>query len=509
LIASRGDLNSISHLFHSVLGAYIWNSVLLCVGSVLGALALGIGSAWLTARYDFWGKKMLTPLLVLPLAMPVYVVAYVYADALQYSGPVQSFLRATFAWSKGDYWFPDMRSLLGACAMFACVLYPYVYLLCKDAFVAHGARYIDVARSLGMHRHKAFWHVALPSARPAWVAGAALVMMECLADYGAVSYLGVDTFSVGIFRTWFGLADKAGAAQLSICLLVFVAWTVHLEHHSRDLAQYSAYTAAQARIRLSGLKSLAAAWLCALPILLGFVLPVLLLCRLWWQDSDSQWQSPHTLALWHSLWVALLCIAVCVGLAVLFALYLRQHPTSPSKYAQQLLAMGYAAPGAVLAIAILWVMSVFEESLGRWSATLLFTGSVFALIYAYTIRFFAIAAGSIDSGLARISKSIDDAANSLGVRGLAACRRIHLPLLKPSMLSAALLVFIDCLKELPATLSLRPFNFNTLATQIHQFTRDERLAEAALPSLLLVGLCTIALLYYYRLSEPGSVSGDT
>jgi iron(III) transport system permease protein len=500
-VAFEGNTASLQHLLATVLPEYLLNTLLLAAGSVFGALCLGTGAAWFVERYSFKGRDTLAWALILPLAMPVYVIAYAFTDALQFAGPAQTWLRGLMHWRKGDYWFPEVRSLPGAMLIFSAVLYPYVYLLARDAFASQSAVLIDAARSMGMSARWAFWRVVLPGARPALVGGSLLVLMETMADYGAVTYLGVDTLSSGIFRTWFGLADKSGAAQLAVFLLAIVAVVMWLERRNRGAAKFAQAARKAPRIALKGKQAALVFGLCALPLLLGFVLPIALLIRLIALETETLLSPQLGMAIVRSLEVAGLAVILCVGVALYLAMHNRLKRVALLQWASRLLSLGYAAPGAVLAIALLWVMGLLDQTLAASSSKLLFTGSLFALLYAYLIRFFAVSHNSIEAGLARIPSHIDDAAQLMGVRGKQAVRLIFRPLLKRSVLSASLLVFIDVMKELPATLSLRPFNFDTLATQIYQFTRDERLAEAAIPSLVLVVLCSLGLRVLSRLQQ--------
>lgn len=496
------------HLASTVLPGYVGNTLALLALVGLGVGIGGTAAGWLVARRRFPGSVHFEWALLLPLAMPSYVMAYAYTDFLQYAGPVQSALRGWFGWTRSDYWFPDVRSLPGAAAMLVFTLYPYVYLLARTAFLERSPALLEAARTLGLNRRAVFWRVELPLARPAIVAGIALALMETLADYGTVAYFGVDTFTTGIYRAWFSLGDRAAAAQLATVLLLFVLVAVALERASRGAARtYDAArgkpAAREAAEPLRGPGGLVATIVCTIPLLVGFVVPVVLLVRLLAGEPDIAWTARFFEWGWNSFRVALTAALIAVTLAALMAYAVRLAPGRITRGGGRALTLGYAVPGTVLAVGVLLplgaidnaVAAYWREATGR-NLGLLLTGSTFALIYAYLVRYFAVAWNGVEPGFARITPAMDAAARSLGSSAMATLRRVHLPLLTRSGAAALLLVFVDVMKELPATLVLRPFNFDTLATQTYLLAKDERLAEAALPSLaiVVVGLVPIVVL---------------
>ncbi len=482
------------HYAATVLPSYLGNTALLAVMALALAVLFGVGCAWQIERYRFPGRDTLSWALLLPLAMPAYVAAYAMADFTQFSGPLQTALRAHFGWGRDDYWFPEVASLPGAAICFGLTLYPYVYLLARTAFAERGHELQDAARTLGLSRSASWWRAVLPAARPAIAGGALLVLMEILADYGAVSYLGVDTLSVGIFRAWYNMSDLAAAAQLALSLLAVVILVVWGERHLRSRARYgSSRTRRPRAVELTGASAWSRLLLCSLPLSFGFVLPVLLLLRLLLQ-AGSDWLSPQAWA-WiaNSVRVGLTVAAITVGLALLLQMRLRLWHEPWAAWISRLLGLGYAIPGAVLALGVLIPLAYLDnrlvdtlKALGLHPSGLILTGSTLALVYAISIRFFGVAANSTQAAFARVAHSLDDGARVLGMGPGEIFRRVHWPLVRRSAYAAALLVFIDTLKELPATIALRPFNFETLATVTYNYARDERLSEAALPSLLIV-----------------------
>jgi iron(III) transport system permease protein len=495
-----------THLVQSVLGEYVANTLLLVVLVGAGAGIGGTATAWLLAHRRFPGARLFEWALLLPLAMPAYVMAYAYTDFLQYAGPLQSALRTTFGWSRGDYWFPDVRTVGGAATMFVFSLYPYVYLLARTAFLERPRVLAEAAQTLGMDRRRVFWRVDLPLARPAIAGGIALVLMETLADYGTVAYFAVDTFTTGIYRAWFSLGDRAAAAQLATLLLGFVVAAVALERVSRrsrrvSSPQRGAMVASQGRPHLTGASAALATLVCTIPLAIGFVVPVVLLLRLLAGAELEGTRFP--IWAWNSFRVAAMAGFLAVTLALLVAYAARIAPGALTRATSQLLMLGYAVPGTVLAVGVLLPVGALDRMLAATvqrvtgtSPGLLLTGTVVALLYAYLVRYFAVAWNGIEPGFARITPAMDAASRSLGASVTRTLRDVHAPLLARSVAVAFLLVFVDVMKELPATLVMRPFNFDTLATQTFQFARDERLDEAALPSLaiVVVGLLPIALL---------------
>lgn len=505
---SGGTASTWRHLADTVLLEYTLNTLWLCLGVGVGVSSMGTGAAWLATLHEFPGRKQFEWLLLLPMAMPAYVLAYAYTDFLQYVGPVQSWLRETFDWGRADYWFPDVRSLGGAIVLFSCVLYPYVYLLARIAFLERAGGVMEAARALGLTPMRAFFQVSIPLARPAIAAGVALALMETLADYGTVAYFALPTFTTGIYRAWFSLGDRVAAAQLAACLLGFVLMLLAMEQASRGQARYHNAGSRQraARLPLRGIAAALAIVGCLIPITVGFGLPALLLLQL-----ASSIEGPifgmrfFTLAQ-NSMTLAALAAAVATILALVVAYGARhaaRYRQHLGRWAARLASLGYAVPGSVIAVGVLIPVTRLDHALAAlWEQIfhvhpgLLLTGGIGALIYAYVARFLSVALQSLESGMGRITPSMDDAARSLGHGQWATLRLVHLPLLRGGLLSAALLVFVEVMKELPATLVMRPFNFDTLATQTYTLAADERLAEASSAALaiMVVGLLPIIVL---------------
>jgi iron(III) transport system permease protein len=496
-----------AHLASTVLPDYALNSLVLVAFVAVGTTVVGVACAWLVASCEFPGRRTLEWALALPLAMPAYVIAYAYTDALQFAGPVQSALRAAFGWSAGDYWFPEIRSLPGAAAMFVAVLYPYVYLLARVAFLEQSPSLAEAGRTLGLPAWRAFLRVNLPLARPAIAAGAALACMETLADFGTVSYFGVQTFTTGIFRAWLSMGEPVAAAKLSVLLLAFVAILLAVERLARRRARFhdAGSRRLRARVRLGAGAGAGALAACLAPLAAGFLVPAAMLARLALGGGDGQFGSRFATLALNSFSVASITAAIAVALAVVMAYGARISRSRVSATVNRLAALGYAVPGAVIAIGVLIPAAKLDNLLADALAAatgisvgLVFTGSLAALVYAYLIRFLAVALQSVEAGLARITPAMEDAARSLGLGPAEALARVHLPMMRPSLLTAGLLVFVDVMKELPATFVMRPFNFDTLAVQAYNLAADERLAEASTASLAIVAVGIVPLIVASR-----------
>jgi iron(III) transport system permease protein len=505
-LLAGGTGSTWAHLAATVLPDYSLNSLLLCLGVAAGVILFGVSTAWLTAMHEFPGRRVFEWALVLPMAMPAYVLAYLYTDLLQFVGPVQGWLRETFGWRRADYWFPDVRSLGGAAAMFSLVLYPYVYLLVRNAFLERSSGMLEAARTLGHGPWSVFWRVSLPLARPALAAGVALTLMETLADYGTVAYFGVDTFTTGIYRAWFSLGDRPAAVQLATLLLGFVLLLLLLERGSRGRARFHNTTGRNRPMpgqRLRGLAAVLAVICCLLPLLLGFLLPAALLLRMAWEQGIGLLGERFLVLAGNSLTLALLSATLAVALALLLAYSARLSRTWLARALNRLVGLGYAVPGSVIAVGVLIPVTRLDQALaalwqqfGGANPGLLLTGGIAALVYAYLVRFLSAALQTVEGSLGKITPSMDDAARSLGSGQLQTLGRVHLPILRSSLFTAGLLVFVDVMKELPATLVMRPFNFDTLATQTYTLASDERLAEASSAALaiVVVGLLPLVVL---------------
>jgi iron(III) transport system permease protein len=504
-LASGSTADVLRHLASTVLAEAVLTSLGLGCLVTAGAILVGTGAAWLVTQYEFPGRGWLTWALMLPLAMPAFVAAYAYTDWLQFSGPVQESLRQLFGWGPREYWFPEIRSVPGAAALFVAVLYPYVYALARPAFIERSPYLVDAARTLGCTHRAVFWRVALPLARPAMIGGGMLALMETLSDYGAVAYFGLPTFTQSIYNAWFNLGDRSAASQLAAALLLTVAVLVLVERRSRGERRF-ATTASHGRsprVVLQGWPAARALILCLLPVAAGFVLPAILLGRLHLQLEQAPRWAGYWQWLGNTVTAASITALAAIALALLVAYSGRLQPRPVVRAANTLVGLGYALPGAVIAVGVLVPLARLDNAFDAWmrvqfgiSTGLLLTGSLAALVYAYLVRYLAVAYHGIDAGLTRITPSMDLSARSLGATPWETLLRVHVPLLTRSALAAAVLVFVDTVKELPATLILRPFNFDTLAVVAHNFAKDERLAEAALPALtiVLVGLVPALLL---------------
>ncbi len=494
------------HLAATALRDYIVNSLVLMVGVGAGTLVLGVSTAWVTTTCEFPGRRWFEWALLLPMAIPAYIIAYTYTGLLDVAGPVQGALRELTGWDHGDYWFPNIRSIWGAIVMLSLVLYPYVYLLARAGFLEQSLAVLEVSRTLGASPMHTFLRVALPMARPAVVAGLLLALMETLADYGTVQYFGVSTFTTGIFRTWFGLGDPAAAAQLSALLMVFVAVLILLERGSRRAAQY--YDTDQRRKplprhRLVGWRMAVALAVCLVPLALGFLAPTVQLLAWTRRTAPATVDAEFLRLAGHSLALAASAAFVTLAVGLFMAYGRRLHASRLVNAAVRVAGLGYAIPGTVIAVGVMIPFAWFDNALDAWMRTrfdvstgLLLSGTLAALLFAYMVRFLAASLQTVEAGLSRIRPSMDDAARVLGHAPLDVLRRVHAPMLRSSLFTAALLVFVDVLKELPATLVLRPFNFNTLAVRTYELASDERLADAAPASLTIVlaGIIPVILL---------------
>lgn len=516
LLAPQADASA--NLVATVLPRYVASTALLVLLVGVGSAVIGVSSAWLVTMRRFPGRTIFEWALALPLAFPAYVIAYAYTDLLDHSGAVQTLLRTIMGWGPRDYWFPEIRSLGGAAAMLTLVLYPYVYLLARAAFLQQSVCVIDVSRTLGAGPWRSFFRVALPMARPAIVTGVALVLMETLADFGTVSYFGVQTFATGVYRAWFSMGDRLAAAQLSGWLLMFVLVAIVLERSQRRSQRFQhgreRYHALPTT-RLEGWSAAGAFAVCAAPVLLGFVAPLIML--IWMSATGGHaFFGPRYIAFaTNSFVLAGVGAMATVALAVVMGYAVRVAPSRLVRLATIIASLGYAIPGGVIAVGLLVPLAAFDNALDAamraWfgvSTGLLLTGSIVVLVLAYVVRFMAVAMQTVDAALVKVSPSMDHAARALGETAGGAFRRVHAPLIRGGLLTAGLIVFVDVMKELPATLIMRPFNFDTLAVQAYRLASDERLLEASTPSLaiVLVGLAPLLLLSrQIRKSRPGGV----
>ncbi len=495
------------HLTATVLPEYVENTLWLMLWVGIGVTVIGVATAWLTIMCRFPGRGFFEWALILPLAVPAYVMAYAYTDFFQFAGPVQAWLRAYFGWGPRDYWFPDVRSLGGAAVIFTCVFYPYVYLLARAAFLEQAAGVIEAARSLGYGPWRSFFRLALPLARPGVAAGVTLALMETLADFGTVAYFSLPTFTTGIYRAWLSLGDRVAATQLAAALLGFVALVLLAERLNRGRARFDTGSVRRGLVpqRLEGWHALTAVMACALPIVLGFALPAAILLELAVRGGDFRLGARYFTLVANSVSLGAITAACAVALALLIGYAARSSGNLLTLAAHRLASLGYAVPGAVIAVGVLIPVTRLDHMLSGWiessfgiSTGLILTGGIVALVYAYLVRFLAVALQSVEAGLTKITPAMDDAARSLGATPSGIIARVHLPLLMPSVMTAALMVFVDVMKELPATFMMRPFNFDTLAVHAYNLASDERLSELAAPALTIVAVGVVPLLLLSR-----------
>lgn len=511
----KGDIWA--HLYETVLGAYVTNSMLMMVLVGIGVLIVGVPAAWMVTLCVFPGRKFFEWALLLPMAMPAYVVAYTYVGLLDYAGPVQTSLRDMLGMPDGLHWIPEIRNLPGAALMLVLVLYPYVYLLARAAFLEQSACVLEVSRTLGCSPTKGFFRVALPLARPALAAGAALAVMESLNDFGTVQYFGVDTMATGIYRVWRGMGDPEAASQLAALLLVFVFVVFGFERWSRGRQSF-AHTSSRyrplPRYHLRGWLKIGAIAGCALPLLLGFLAPAAVLLGWALNNPEYWWRASFLFLIRNSFIMAGLAAVLGVAVAVFLAYALRLHATPATSLAVRIAGMGYAIPGTVLAIGVLLPFAAFDHTIDRWakatlgmSPGLILSGTLVAVTFAYLVRFLTGSLNAVEASLGKITRSMDHAARSLGRGPGSTLWNVHLPIMRGSLLTAGILVFVDVLKELPATLVLRPFNFDTLAVATYNLASDERLAEAAGPALAIVVVGVLPVIMLSRAigrSRPGT-----
>ena len=512
LFSAQGELWR--HLAETQLRDIVGNTIVLLIGVGLGTVVIGTGTAWLVTMYRFPGSRILQWALLLPLVMPTYIIGYAYADLLTFAGPLQSALRTTMGWSRGDYWFPEFGSPQGVALLFTLVLYPYVYLAARAAFLAQSQSLLEASRILGNGPWRTFLRIGLPLARPAIAAGTALALLETLADFGTVQYYGIHTFTTAIYRTWYGMGNREGAAQLSMVLILIAVVLVALERRSRGGAHFAIasnlrYVADPVQLSLpAGLAALAA---CALPIVLGFVVPTAHLAQLALSSGVLLTDSRFIGDAFNSLILATVAAAIIVGLAVFLSYAGRLVRRRMLHRTIAFASLGYAIPGAVIAVGVLLPLAFADHGIDLLSRQvlgvptgLLLSGTAFALIIAYTVRFLAVGLANVAPGLAAIDPAMDASARILGARPRDVLWRIHLPMLRAPALTAGIVAFVEVLKELPATLLIRPFNFDTLAIGVYRFASDERLAQAAVGSILIV---TVSLAPVILLSRTVAASG--
>src|SRR6056297_691792 len=495
------------HLASTVLDDYILNSFWLMIGVGTGVFVIGVGTAWLVTMCNFPGSKIFEWMLILPMAVPAYLMAYSYTDFFTYTGPAQALLRDITGWGLGDYWFPDIRSLQGAILMMSFVFYPYVYMLTRAAFLEQSSSLLEAGRSLGASPMKTFFKIALPLARPSIAAGLALSLMETLNDFGTVDYFGVQTFTTGIYRTWFGLGERAAAAQLSGFLLIFILFLILIERWSRNkmnVRQSSTGRFKQLYVYdLTGWKAWASTLFCSIPVLAGFLIPVAILTDMMIANFDVAVDTRFIQFSANTILVASIAGIFALLVALIMAYGVRLNPNYLTKFSTRIGSMGYAIPGSVIAVGILIPFGWVDNTIDSWlrdnvgiSSGLILSGTIFALIFAYVVRFLAVAFNTVEASLGKITHNMDEAAEGMGYSFGKILRKIHIPMMSGSLFAAIMLVVVDVIKELPATLIVRPFNFDTRAVQVYRLASDERLAESsgAALAIILVGLVPVIIL---------------
>ncbi len=523
ILALRPSGDIWHHLLTTVLSRYVMTTLGLMLGVGIGTLLIGTCTAWLVTLCRFPGRRIFEWALLLPLAMPAYVVAYVYTDVFEFAGPVQELLRDVFGWeSSRDYWFPEIRSLGGAIFVMTATLYPYVYLLARVAFMQQSVCILEVSRTLGKTAWQSFFSIALPSARPSLIIGVSLVLMEALNDFGTVDFFSVETLTAGIFDVWLNLNNISGAAQLAVVALCFVLLLLWAEKKSRSNQRFhntSTKYQALPSYQLRSAKMFGAVILCLLPIGFGFILPSCVLGYYAWGFYEESISRDFYSILSNSLVLSSLSAVLSVLAGIFLAYGVRLKENTLLKSAARFASIGYAVPGAVLAVGVLIPMGKVDVAIQGFlrnafgiSIGLLFSGTIVAVTYGYLARFLALSYGTLEASLMRITPNMDGAARTLGMGPVRTLKRIHLPMIRGGILAAGILVFVDTMKELPMTIILRPFNFETLATHVHQLASDELLEESALGSLSIAAAGLLPVIYLSRTirgSRPGGENKDT
>lgn len=505
------------HLAETQLTDILGNTIILLLGVGVGTVILGTGTAWLVTMCRFPGVAILQWALLLPLVMPTYIIGYAYADLMAFAGPLQSGLRGATGWTRTDYWFPDLGSAAGVAFLFTLVLYPYVYLAARAAFLTQSQALLEASRILGNGPWRTFLRIGLPLARPAIAAGAALALLETLADFGTVQYYGVHTFTTAIYRTWYGMGNREGAAQISFVLVAIAIGLILLERHSRGRASFAIASNLRHRSEPAALppgRALAALLACALPVLLGFVLPTLHLAQLAVRSGSVVADHRFLGDAVNSLILASLAAVIIVGLALFLSYAGRLVRRRALNRTIEFASLGYAIPGAVIAVGVLLPLTVADHGIDFLSrglfgmpTGLLLSGTAFALLLAYTVRFLAVGMANVAPGLAAIDPAMDASARVLGAGPNQVLRYIHLPMLRAPALTAGIVAFVEVLKELPATLLIRPFNFDTLAIGVFRFASDERLAQAAVGAIVIVLVSLVPVILLSRAVAAGSPAG--
>mgnify|MGYP001208551305 FL=1 len=502
------------HIYNYTLSGYIYNTVLIIIGTSIGTLIIGVGSAWLVTTYNFTGKKFLEWALLLPFAVPPYILAYTFTGLFDSYGTANNLVRDLFALPNEFIFFPKLRNVYGASIVFSFTLYPYVYLVSRMAFINQSRSMLEVGRTLGYNKFQIFYKLSMPAIRPAIIAGLMLVLMETISDFGAVEHFAVNTFTTGIFSAWFGLYDFHTAKQLAALLLIVVISFLILEKYSRRKSRYSSGSNVFSPIaaeKLNGFQNIFASLFCFIPVFVGFVLPNIQLGYWALNYKLDFFNEKFISTAWNTFYLAITAALICAMLAVIINFSIRYKKNKVLNVMSSFLTVGYAVPGLILALGVSQLLVFMDNLIFRDYLNFILTGSIYGLILAFIIKSFALANSTIESGFLRINHKIDDVARSLNTPGWKLLFRIHLPLLTTSFLTSMILVVSEVIKELPASLILRPFNFDTLAVSTYIYAAEERMFDAAAPSIAIVAVGLLPIFVLSRLivkSRPGYRNND-
>ena len=502
LLSLTGDYSdNWTHLYNFVLGDYITNSIFLVLGVGLISLIIGTSSAWIITKYDFFGRRILEWALILPLAIPPYILAYTFTGLFDDYGSANEFIRWVFNLDSSFVFFPNVRNIFGAIIVFAFTLYPYIYLISRAAFLNQSKTLTDAGRILGLGGYRIFINLGLPMIRPAVIAGLMLVIMETLSDFGAVDHFAIQTFTTGIFRTWYGMYDLHTAMQLASLLLLFIIVFLVLERSSRMNAAYNSpvsNTNSSSSEKLNGGKSFLCFIGCFIPIFIGFILPIIELSRWAFAYNTGFFNESFFIQAKNTILIALMASIVCTVIAFTINFSVRHTNVIFLKRINPFLSVGYGVPGLILAVGIVQMFTYLDKGIFIGFDFVL-TGSLFGLLLAYLIKSYALSNSTIESGFERLSNRLDDSARVLKSSGWNLLLRVHFPLMKTSLLTSILLVMSEVVKELPATLILRPFNFDTLAVSTYIYAAEERMFEAASPAIAIVVIGLIPIIILTRM----------
>ena len=502
------------HIYNYTLSGYIYNTVLIIIGTSIGTLIIGVGSAWLVTTYNFTGKKFLEWALLLPFAVPPYILAYTFTGLFDSYGTANNLVRDLFSLPNEFIFFPKLRNVYGASIVFSFTLYPYVYLVSRMAFINQSRSMLEVGRTLGYNKFQIFYKLSIPAIRPAIIAGLMLVLMETISDFGAVEHFAVNTFTTGIFSAWFGLYDFHTAKQLAALLLIVVISFLILEKYSRRKSRYSSGSNVFSPIaaeKLNGFQNIFASLFCFIPVFVGFVLPNIQLGYWALNYKLDFFNEKFISTAWNTFYLAITAALICAMLAVIINFSIRYKKNKVLNVMSSFLTVGYAVPGLILALGVSQLLVFMDNLIFRDYLNFILTGSIYGLILAFIIKSFALANSTIESGFLRINHRIDDVARSLNTPGWKLLFRIHLPLLTTSFLTSMILVVSEVIKELPASLILRPFNFDTLAVSTYIYAAEERMFDAAAPSIAIVAVGLLPIFVLSRLivkSRPGYRNND-